>query len=165
MASGDSLLVFTMESSRPPSTDYATRDERNAHHVLDFDAATDESATFMSVMPQSYAGTTGTTIHFGFSMSSATSGNVVVDIAYERTGDAVQDIDSDGFATAQSATVAVAGTSGHVKESTIAFTDGAQMDSVTAGDNFRIKVTRDADNASDTASGDMELNWIEIRET
>ena len=45
----------------------------------------------------------------------------------------------------------------------IAFTDGVDMDSVAAGERFRIKITRDA--ASDTATGDAELTGIEIRET
>jgi len=45
----------------------------------------------------------------------------------------------------------------------VAFTDGAQMDSVAVGELFRIKVTRDA--ASDDAAGDAELHAVEIKET
>jgi len=39
------------------------------------------------------------------------------------------------------------------------------MDSVAAGELFRIKVTRDADNESDDMAGDAELSAVEIRET
>ena len=45
----------------------------------------------------------------------------------------------------------------------ISFTDGADMDSVAAGEAFRLKVTRDG--VSDTAAGDAELMAVEIRET
>ena len=37
------------------------------------------------------------------------------------------------------------------------------IDSVTAGDGFRLKITRDANNASDTMTGDAELIAVEIR--
>lgn len=39
------------------------------------------------------------------------------------------------------------------------------MDSLAAGEAFRLKVTRDADNASDTMAGDAELIGVEIKET
>ena len=45
----------------------------------------------------------------------------------------------------------------------VAFTNGTDMDSVAAGEAFRIKLTRDA--VSDTAAGDAELHAVEIRET
>ena len=47
--------------------------------------------------------------------------------------------------------------------STTFITDGADMDSVAAGELFRLKVTRDA--TSDDASGDAELYAVEIRES
>ena len=79
-------------------------------------------------------------------------------------GDQQQDIDSDGFAAVQSVdNTTVPATSGNVDVVSIAFTDGAQMDSVAVGESFRLKVTRDA--ASDTATGDAELVKVEIRET
>lgn len=52
---------------------------------------------------------------------------------------------------------------GHVDIVNVAFTDGADMDSVAVGESFRMKVTRDA--ASDDATGDAELVKVEIRET
>lgn len=165
MASGDTLVILDPLQNIPPATAYATLDMRNGHAVLDFNASTDSSAVFKSVLPRNYAGG-GVTVYPHFAMTSATTGSVVIDIAFERIGDGQQDIDSDGFAAVQSATIAVPGTSGNVEASTgIAFTDGAQMDSVAAGEEFRIKVTRDANHASDDAAGDMELTAIEIKET
>ncbi len=163
MASGDTLLIFTPQHNEPPSTNNATLDTRNQHPVLDFDATTNEDAVFSAVMPRNYAGS-GVTAYAHIAMSSATSGDVDVDGAFERIGEEKQDIDSDGFAAVQSVdNTAVPETSGNVFIVPIVFTDGAQMDSVAVGEGFRFKLTRDA--ASDTAAGDAELLFVEIKET
>ena len=164
MASGDTLCVFTATMNEPPTTNPATLDWRNRHPVLDFDATTNENAVFSAVMPQAYAGTTGVTVYIHYSMSTATSGDIDWDVAFERIGDQQQDVDTDSFAAVNSVdNTTVPGTSGNVDIVNVAFTDGADMDSVTTGEKFRIKVTRDA--ASDTATGDAELHAVEIRET
>lgn len=164
MASGDTLLVFTPQNNEPPSSNAATEDTRNQHLVLDFDGATNESAVFRGIMPQHYAGTTGVTVYIHYSMSSDITNDIDWDVAFERVSDSIQDIDSDGFAAVNSVdNTTVPGTSGHVDVVSVAFTDGADMDSVTAGDGFRIKITRDA--VSDTSSTDAELWAVEIRET
>lgn len=163
MATGDTLLVFTPLHNEPPATNYATFDTRNGHPALDFDDTTNESAVFTAVLPRSYGGG-GVTVYLHYAMTSATSGDVDWDAAFERIGDQQQDIDADGFAAVQSVdNTTVPATSGLVDIVTIAFTDGAQMDSVAAGEAFRLKITRDA--ASDTAVGDAELIAVEIKET
>ena len=163
MATGDTLLVFGPQNNEPPASNPATLDTRNAHLTLDFDATTNEDAVFSSVMPRAYDGG-GLTVYLHYAMSTATSGDIDWDVAFERIGDQQQDIDSDGFATVQSVdTTTVPGTSGFVDIVSIAFTDGAQMDSVAVGESFRIKVTRDATN--DSATGDAELVKVEIKET
>lgn len=163
MASGESLLFFNALSFEPAATSAALH-ARNNRPVLDFDDTTNESAIFSAIMPLNYAGTTGVTVYIHYAMTSATSGDIDWDISFELVGDGDQDIDSDGFAAANSVdNTTVPATSGHVDVVSVAFTDGADMDSVTAGDAFRLKITRDA--ASDTASGDAELVAVEIRET
>ena len=164
MASGETLCVFLPQDNQPPASNYATLDTRNSHAVLDFDAGTDESAVFGSVLPRHYAGG-GLTVTCYCLMSSATSGNVVLQGSVERN-DSGTDLDSDSFASAQSSSAtAVNGTSGAVFTVTITFTSGAQMDSLAAGESFRLKINRDADNASDTATGDLELLRVEIKES
>lgn len=164
MASGDTLAIFTPLHNEPPSTNYATLDTRNGHPVLDFDDSTDESAVFSGIMPRNY-GSGGVTVYLHVS-SVATTGNHMFDVAFERIGDQQQDVDSDGFAAVNAVgAVAVPGTSGNVDIVNVTFTDGADMDSVAVGELFRLKVTRDADNASDTATGDSELHAVEIKET
>jgi len=163
MASGDTLLVFSPFNNEPPTSNYATLDFRNLHPVLDFDGATNESAVFRAIMPRAYAGG-GVTVYLHYAMTTAVSNAVDWDVAFERIGDQQQDIDSDGFAAVQSVNgTTVPATSGNVDIVSIAFTDGAQMDSVAVGEGFRLKVTRDA--ASDTATTDAELLFVEIKET
>lgn len=163
MASGDTLAVFTPLHNEAPASNYATLDTRNAHPCLDFDAATNEDAVFSTVMPRHYGGG-GVTVYLHYAMTSATSGDIDWDVAFERIGDQQQDIDSDGFAAANSVdNTTVPGTSGLVDIVNVTFTDGADMDSIAVGESFRIKVTRDA--ASDTATGDAELVKVEIKET
>lgn len=161
MASGDTLAVFTTLSAIPPSSNFATHDTRGTHPVLDFDATTNESTIFAGVMPQHYDGG-GVTVYITFGMSSATSGDVDWDVAFEDA--TTEDMDADSFAAVNSVdNTTVPATSGQKTTASVAFTDGADMDSVGAGDKFRIQITRDATN--DTASGDAELWSVEIRET
>jgi len=163
MATGDTLLIFTPLHNEPPASNPATLDTRNQHAILDFDASTNEDAVFSAIMPRSYAGG-GLTVYIHYAMSSAESGDVDWDVAFERIGDQQLDIDADSFAAVQSVdNTTVPGTSGLVDIVSVAFTDGAQMDSVAVGEGFRMKVTRDA--ASDTAAGDAELRFVEVKET
>ena len=163
MASGDTLLIFGPHDNEPPASNFATLDLRNGHVVLDFDASTNESAIFSGIMPQHYDGG-GVTVFLHYAMSSAETGDVDWDAEFERIGDQQQDIDTDSFAAANSVdNTTVPGTSGLVDVVSIAFTNGADMDSVAAGEAFRLRITRDA--ASDTAAGDAELLAVEIRET
>ena len=163
MASGDTLAIFTPLHNEPPASNHAALDLRNAHPVLDFDPTTNESAVFSTVMPRHY-GAGGVTVYLHYAMSTATADTVDWDVAFERIGDHAQDIDNDGFAAVNSVDdTTVPGTSGNVDIVSVAFTNGADMDSVAVGEGFRLKVTRDA--ASDDAAGDAELLFVEIKET
>ena len=166
MASGNTLIIFRAQDGRPTASNGATFDLRNVHPVLDFDDSTDEFAYFEGVLPSNYAGG-GLTAYIHYAMTSAILLTVEWEVAFERIGDGSQDIDSDGFAAAQaSGAVTVPATSGHVDIANIAFTDGAQIDSIAAGESFRLSINRDAnDGVNDTAVGDAELLFIEIKET
>lgn len=163
MASGNTLCKFFPTDNEPPSANFATFDTRNGHPVLDFDTTTQEAAIFSDVLPRNYAGG-GITVYVHYSMTSATSGTCGWDVAFERIGDSQQDVDSDGFATAQTITaVTVPGTSGHVDIVNVAVTDGANIDSIAVGELFRIRVRRDV--ANDNGAGDAELHAVELKET
>ena len=163
MASGDSLILFHPYNNEPPAANYATLDTRNGHVVLDFDPTTNESAVFSAIMPRNYAGG-GITVYIHYAMTSAEADTVDWDVAFERIGDGLLDIDGDSFAAVNSVdNTTVPGTTGLVDIVSVAFTDGADMDSVAVGEAFRLQIIRDA--ISDDAGGDAELVIVEIKET
>lgn len=159
MATGDTLSRFVSQCNEPPQGNIATPDRNDSHPVLDFDDAVNESAVFADVMPQHYGGG-GVSVRLTIAMSSAVSGDVDFDVAFEK----ITNLSGDTFATAKSIdNTTVPGTTHDVFVVTVSFANGAEMDNVVAGDPFRLKVTRDA--VSDTASGDAELRFVEIRES
>lgn len=163
MASGDTLCTFQPRDNEPPSSNAATPGLRNGHPTLLFDTTTQESAIFTLFMPRSYAGG-GITVYIEASLVSATSGTLGWDVSLERFDNGNQDLDSDGFATAQTITAAtVPATSGNTIKLSVAISNGANMDSVAAGEWFRLRLRRDVTN--DTASGDAEFIGGEIKET
>lgn len=163
MASGNTLAVFYPADNEPPTTNYATFDTRNSHPVLDFDDTTAESAVFSAVLPRVYAGG-GITCYVHHSATSATTGTIGWTVEFERIGNGSQDVDADGFASAQTVTAAtVPGTSGNVAITNVAVTDGANIDSIAVGEKFRVRVKRDV--ANDTATGDAEFHAMELKET
>lgn len=169
MASGNTLCMFFPQDGEPPSSNYATLDTRNAVPVLDFDDTTAEAIVFSGVMPRNYAGG-GITVTLGWSATDTTVGpdNVSWNAYCMSVSDDADDLDSKSFAAANnSGSVAEASASGEVAYDTITFTDGADMDSVAAGEYFRLKIERDAAGATatDDLSGDAELVFVEIKET
>ena len=164
MASGDTLATFLPGELEGPATNYALYRLRNQHPTLYFaDGATTFTAIFSGIMPRNYAagGITATIMW----TAVPTSGNVEWGVAIERM-DTGTDLDADSFASAQlSGATAVPATSGAPKYTAVAFTDGAQMDSLAVGQGFRLKVYRDPTVGNDTAAGDAEIMAIEVKET
>lgn len=167
MASGDTLLIFTPAMAEFPSTTFATPDIRNGVLVLDFDDTADEYVEFAGFMPRHYAATTGITVTVGYMATTAITGTVSIDVSFKSVSDDADDLDTKAFATANNVSSTTASATGEVKYQTITFTDGADMDSVAAGEYFRMKVNRDANGttSTDSMAGDMELVFIEIKET
>lgn len=166
MASGNTLCVFTAQSNMPPAANAATFDVRNGLLVLDFDAATDEAAIFAGILPRHYAGG-GLTVYLHVMATSATSGASRWEVSIERHQAGTDDQDSDSFAAAQSVGITAVSPSGTEVVGSVAFTSGAQMDSLAAGERFRLKVSRDANGTTgtDDMTGDAELVAVEIKET
>ena len=134
--------------------------------VLDFDDTTDESAIFRFAVPDSYAGG-GFTVKVLWSATSATSGTISLDVAFMSVTDDADDLDTKAFAAANNANPTTASATGEVDYISITFTDGADSDSIAAGEMAFIKITRDADGTTSTDNlvGDMELHMILIYET
>jgi hypothetical protein len=152
------LARFTPRENQPPATAFATLDTRNSIAVLDFDAAVDESAIFSGVIPENANLASGLQIRLAWMATSATSGNCRWGVQIERC---TTDLDTDSFDTATEATGAANGTSGGATLTSITVT---AIDGLTAGDTFRIRVFRNADDATnDTMTGDAELIAVEVR--
>ena len=151
--------VYTPLDNQPPAANYATIDTRNSIMVLDFDAATDESAVFVGIMPEAASLGSGLKIRINWMATSATSGTCRWGVQIERMN---TDEDSDSFDTAATAGSTTNATSGIITTTEITITT---IDSVAAGDPFRIKVFRDADGTSgtDDMTGDAELVSVEVR--
>jgi hypothetical protein len=166
LASGDTLAVFFPQDGEPPAANFATLDTRNGVVVLDFDDTTDESMDFGGFMPRNYAGG-GITVTVGWMATSAITGTISLDVSFMSVTDDVDDLDTKAFAAANNANPTTASADGEVDYIAITFTDGADMDSVAAGEYFRMRVTRDANGTTSTDNlvGDMELVFVEIKET
>lgn len=164
MASGDIFSRWQAQDGLPPSTAFAVLTRRNNHFVAGFDAAAIENLDFADVLDRKYSGG-GLTLVLGWMSASAITGDVVWNAQIERHQDNIDDLDVDSLATAQAATGTTASATGELKYTTITFTNGANMDSLAIGEDFRLRITRDATNASDTMAGDAQLKSIELRET
>jgi hypothetical protein len=151
--------VFTPMTSQPPAANFATLDTRNSIAVLDFDDSTDESAFWVGVMPEAASLGSGLKIRIHWMATSATSGTVRWGAQLERMN---TDLDSDSFDTVATAGTATSGTTGIATVTEITLTT---IDSVAAGELYRVKVYRDADGTSgtDDVAGDAELIAVEVR--
>ena len=156
-SSSKTYSVFTPLDNQPTGSSFATIDTRNSIMILDFDAAAREEAVFVSIIPEGAVLSSGLSARINWTASTATSGNCVWGVQYERMN---TDIDSDSFDTGATATSATNATSGIITTTTITTTN---IDGLTVGNPYRIKVFRDAANGSDTMTGDAELISVEVR--
>ena len=164
MASGNTLAIWGAYANQPPSSNFAQLDAFNQHPCLAFDASTNWSAVFGGVLNRAYAGG-GVTVTLWYTMTSATSGNVGFQGAFERFNSATTDLTSDSFASSPgTVSSAVPGTAGIVKSLALTFTDGSQMNSLAVGEGFRLKITRDV-TVSSNATGNARLLRCELKET
>lgn len=169
MASGDLVAGPWIPANEAtfPTASFPQTDWRNAHPTLRYDAAADENVYLNGVLAPNYAGG-GLTTHLSVSATSATSGASRWQVNIERVNSGGPDIDADSFsATDGSVGITASGTSGIPTEGTITHSSGANMDSLAAGEPFRLRVRRDADGTSgtDDQTGDAELLYVWITET
>lgn len=174
MASNDALLELHPYMATPPGTIYAVPDTITGTStpaetipVLAFDDTVQEYTDFYCVMPAHYAGTTGITVTIMWSAVEASPDVVEWTAALRRVADDAEDLDTTAHTYAYNVVIATAPSAvGEVAYDDITFTDGADMDSVTAGDYFILRVSRDPTPASGTdVTGDAYIHMIYITET
>jgi hypothetical protein len=133
--------------------------------LLDFDDTANEIEIFLMVMPRSYAGG-GVTVSIWVLTTTAT-GDMSFKTFFKSVTDNVDNLDTKNFAAPQSnQAIDAPGASGRARLFTIAHTNGAQMDSVAAGEPFFLMLMRDAqDTTNDDMAGDSEFMAGEMKET
>lgn len=122
---------------------------------LAYDAATDEAA-FWKFFANNY-GSGNLTLTILWYADTASSGDVIfgAQIAAITPNTDTQDVETDGLATANTATDTHLGTTGqrvHSVDITI-----SNLDSIASGDLVHIRIYRDADAGGDTMTGDAIL--------
>lgn len=153
------IAVFRPHDNEPPASNYATFSVRNSHPILQFDTTTQEGAVWTGRVPEAASLTSGVVVYVEWAATSATSGTVGWDVAFERI--VSLDTDSDSFGTAKTITAAtVSGTSGITSKTSVSFAQADLPASLAAGDMYRVRVRRDVTN--DTATGDAELFQVVI---
>jgi hypothetical protein len=156
------IAFFTALDNEPPATNFATFDTRNSHLVLDFDTVTQEAAIFRGIIPEGINLLSGCSVITQWAATSATTGTIGWDVAFERIASNGINLGTDSFDTPQTITATtVPSTSGITLTTSVTFTQAQLPSSLTNGNMYRLRVRRDVVN--DTASGDAELLGLEIR--
>lgn len=168
-------IILTPQSSCGPAANFATHDTiaggstpAEVVSVLDFDPDASEYSDFKFLLPDGYDDG-GLTVTVIFSMTSdhdeGTPHKVRWEIGFAR-------IDDDGIAISADHAYAFNGVGAtvpsvvsEVSYDDITFTNGADMDSLAAGEMAILRIYRDHDHGDDNATGDAELQMIIIKET
>jgi hypothetical protein len=139
---------------------WATSGFRNGIPVLQFDAASRRRAQFMGIVPSGTVLNSGITARIVWMAASATTADVVWALEFEKMN---TDLDADNFdAVISSGTFTTNGTAGIPNISSITATS---IDGITAGDPYRIRLTRLAEVGSDTMTGNAEFIMLELQAT
>ena len=157
--------AFTPLDNQPPTSAFATLDTRTAGvAVLDYDQAALEHAVFVGCLPEAAVTTNGLKVRLVWTADTVTNTDAVVwAIAWQRV-DTSTDLDTDAFSNTVTATAAASGTAGVPVITEITITGTANLDSIVAGDFYRIRISRDGTNASDALTNDACLVGVEIRD-
>ena len=169
MASGNLLNVFMPQAAEFPVANYPAFDSRGASFplvCLQFDAAVQEAVVFRDILPPYYSGG-GVNVSLYWCAFTAITGNVRWQALFSRLWlPAGPDIDFDSFATAVAVVSAAQTTAaGQLSKATMFFANGLTfMQSLQAGEMFKLQVARVAADGTDTMVGDASLIGVEIYE-
>ena len=154
--------ILTPYSAEMPASNFPQLLLSNRRPALAFDAATPEAAYWTFIAPQ---GITGPVVAIcTYAMVSATSGTTEFEVSVEAItdGDATDTDATTSFDSVNTGSATVPGTAGYIDQISVTLTNA---DSIAAGDLVRVQVARDADDGTnDTATGDLYLLAVEIRD-
>lgn len=155
---GDTIAVFTALGFEQEGTD-AILSYRNNHAILSFPKEVDTTALFTGILPCQYSGG-GLSYRLHFTADGDTNpiGNFMWCISVERIGNNYQNIDVDSFA-AESTILYGVPASGNI---IVCGASGINLDGLTAGECYRLKIRRSGTNDLSTATA--QLLAVELRE-
>jgi len=157
-------IQLAPEAFIPPSSAHADRGVIQNRSYMAFDASTPEAMYSVAFqMPAAYTGS-GTLKADILYAATQTTKKVDFEVSVEAItpADAVDTDSASSFDTANAGNETVPATAGYMSKLTISLTN---KDSVAAGDMMRIKLERDADDATDdTMTGDARVYAVVIRE-
>ena len=160
----DTLAFWTARANEPPASSAATPSTRNAIPILTFVEGSDTCAEFAGMMPLFYSGDVN--VKIGWTSLTAATNAVSWNVAFKSVTDDADDLDTKSYAAANNASCTTPDNAGEVDYCTVAFTAGADMDSVSAGEYFRLQVCRDGDGSSGTdSSTDTAQFFFAVMET
>ncbi|KKN71047.1 hypothetical protein LCGC14_0424640 [marine sediment metagenome] len=156
------LMGFGPNDGIFPSTAPAGAVTRNGRALVAFDSTTDENLIFEAAwLTDDYDPANNLRVEVDSICDGITSGAVRWCLEVEST--ATQDFDTDGFASAVCANSTCSATDGVASTAIITFTSGA-WDGGGRNIPYRLRLSRDADNAADTAAGDAQFFHIAVRQ-
>lgn len=148
------LFTFFPRDAEFPTSAFATLDTRGTtpHPVLNFDDNTVETVVFRDYINEGVTfADIGTAIAVvcDFIALSATTGVLGINVSWERLAPGGQDLDSDGFGTAQAGSITVNSSSGVMHRVQVNFTKAQLPSGFAAGDMFRLRIQRNTSVGSD----------------
>jgi hypothetical protein len=154
------LYEWDMHHANVPATNAAVPSFRNNHLVYNFDSTTQQTLYLPGVMPRGATlGSLGVKLTW---TAGVATGNVLWVGSFERHEDNAFDLDADGFGDLLSRDATAPGSIGLTKTAYIRFSSGSNIDSIAAGESFRLRISRDA--PSDGMSGNAQLKNVELVE-
>lgn len=161
MASGDEVVAVisvggpaTLAAPLSIRAGGSTPAEQNK--IFAFDAATIWYRDFHCELSPSYSGG-GLTFRLKGSAASATTNEARMGLAIRRLADDAEDSDTSHTYDFNYLDITAPSVAGELTYDEIAFTSGADMDSLAAGETFILRVTREATHANDDMAGNFEL--------
>lgn len=152
------IRQFSALDNHPPSTLYAQFNTRNGLAVLDFDPATLWNSVFIGIVPNDAVLTSGLSIILTWLPLSGTTGAAGWGAAIDNANTG---LNADSYDTASTSVfTTVSGTLGTLVTTTLTLTT---IDSLAVGNAYKLKIFRDAANASDTCTVNAQLFAVEVR--
>lgn len=162
MASGD--YVVQIEEVLPPDANYARQDERIGGStpseiitVLEFDDATITYVDLKCKLSADYGGGGLTFENLGMMAETVTSGVMRMGMAIRAIPDDAEDLDIAHTYDFNEVDITAPSISGEVTYDDVTFTDGADMDNLAAGEDFILRIRRNATHANDTMTDTAQL--------